>query len=103
MSTTSKHLLQNSKTVRLTLGYTSINVEFVFETPRVTVLAFNELVKLTVIAQSVDGKKSISVQQEGPVNEPAQLGKLVADELKEKGITELAINWREKVEEWNKK
>ena len=61
------------------------------------------LVKLTVIAYSVDGKKSINVQQEGPVNEPAQLGKLVADELKEKGITELAINWREKVEEWNKK
>jgi len=63
----------------------------------------NELVKLTVVAYSVDGKKSINVQQEGPVNEPAQLGKLVADELKEKGITELAINWREKVEEWNKK
>jgi len=63
----------------------------------------NTSVKLTVIAYSVDGKKSINVQQEGPVNEPAQLGKLVADELKEKGITELAINWREKVEEWNKK
>ena len=63
----------------------------------------NTSVKLTVIAYSVDGKKSINVQQEGPVNEPTQLGKLVADELKEKGITELAINWREKVEEWNKK
>ena len=63
----------------------------------------NTSVKLTVIAYSVDGKKSINVTQEGPVNEPAQLGKLVADELKEKGITELAINWREKVEEWNKK
>lgn len=62
----------------------------------------DKLVKLTVVAYSVDGKKSINVQQEGPVNEPDQLGKLVADELKEKGITELAINWREKVEEWNK-
>jgi len=63
----------------------------------------NTSVKLTVVAYSVDGKKSINVQQEGPVNEPTKLGKLVADELKEKGITELAINWREKVEEWNKK
>jgi len=63
----------------------------------------HELVKLTVVAYSVDGKKSINVTQVGPINEPTQLGKCIADELKEKGITELAINWREKVEEWNKK
>jgi len=63
----------------------------------------DKLVKLTVVAYSVDGKKSITVSKEGSVDEPSQLGKSVAGILKEKGIEELAINWREKVEEWNKK
>jgi len=32
-----------------------------------------------------------------------ELGKQAASELAEKGVAELAKNWREKVEEWNKK
>jgi len=31
------------------------------------------------------------------------LGKLVGEELNNQGVKELALNWREKVEEWNKK
>lgn len=57
---------------------------------------------LTVAAYSVDGKKSIIVEKTGNKNEPANIGKNVADELKKKGIEELATNWRQKVEEWNK-
>jgi len=65
--------------------------------------ANHDSLKLTVAAYSVDGKKSLIVKQEGTISDPANLGKSVANSLKEKGIDELAINWREKVEEWNKK
>ena len=30
------------------------------------------------------------------------LGKSAGMELREKGVNDLALNWREKVEEWNK-
>ena len=33
----------------------------------------------------------------------AELGKQAATELSQHGIADLAKNWREKVEEWNKK
>ena len=35
-------------------------------------------------------------------NNPKLLGKQVGEELRSKGINDLALNWREKVEEWNK-
>ena len=57
---------------------------------------------LTVAAYSVDGKKSIIVEKTGNKNEPVNIGKNVADELKKQGIEDLATNWRQKVEEWNK-
>jgi hydroxymethylbilane synthase len=57
---------------------------------------------LSVVAFSVDGKKSIQVNKTGNKNDPKSLGKLAGDELREKGVNELALNWREKVEEWNK-
>jgi hydroxymethylbilane synthase len=57
---------------------------------------------LSVVAFSVDGKKSIQVNKTGDKNDPKSLGKLAGDELREKGVNELALNWREKVEEWNK-
>jgi len=57
---------------------------------------------LSVVAFSVDGKKSIQVKKSGDKNDPKFLGKLAGDELREKGVNELALNWREKVEEWNK-
>jgi len=57
---------------------------------------------LTVIAFSVDGKKSLQVSKTGDKKDPKSLGKSVGEELREKGVNELALNWREKVEEWNK-
>ena len=62
-----------------------------------------ETLKLTVAVYSIDGKKSIIIEKEGSKNNPEALGKLVADELNTQGVNELALNWREKVEEWNKK
>jgi len=57
---------------------------------------------LTVIAFSVDGKKSLQVKKTGNKKDPKSLGKSAGEELREKGVNELALNWREKVEEWNK-
>jgi hydroxymethylbilane synthase len=57
---------------------------------------------LSVSAFSVDGKKSLYVQKSGNKNDPLSLGKSVGEELREKGVNDLAINWRKKVEEWNK-
>jgi hydroxymethylbilane synthase len=57
---------------------------------------------LSVSAFSVDGKKSIFVEKSGEKNDPFSLGKSVGKELRDKGVNDLAINWRKKVEEWNK-
>jgi len=62
-----------------------------------------EELNLSVTAFSVDGKKSILVKKSGPKNDPVSLGKMAGEELREKGVNHLALNWREKVEEWNKK
>jgi len=58
---------------------------------------------LNVIVYSVDGSKSINVESTGDFMQAVELGKQAASELAEKGVAELAKNWREKVEEWNKK
>ncbi|MDE1830418.1 MAG: hydroxymethylbilane synthase [Thaumarchaeota archaeon] len=58
---------------------------------------------LNVTVYSVDGSKFISVKQDSTPDQAKDLGKMVASELSAKGIEELAKNWREKVEEWNKK
>lgn len=63
----------------------------------------NGILKLTVAVYSIDGKKSIVVEKSGSKNDPTTLGKKVAEELNNQGVNELALNWREKVEEWNKK
>ncbi len=57
---------------------------------------------LTVSAFSVDGKQSIQVHKTGKKRDPKSLGKSVGEELRRKGVNDLALNWREKVEEWNK-
>ncbi len=57
---------------------------------------------LTVSAFSVDGKQSLLVNKTGKKDDPASLGKSVGEELRMKGVNDLALNWREKVEEWNK-
>lgn len=56
---------------------------------------------LTVCAFSVDGKQSLQVTRSGDKNNPKLLGKQVGEELRSKGINDLALNWRQKVEEWN--
>jgi porphobilinogen deaminase len=56
---------------------------------------------LTVSAFSVDGKQSLQVTRSGDKNNPKSLGRQVGEELRSKGINDLALNWREKVEEWN--
>ena len=58
---------------------------------------------LNVIVYSVDGSKSINVENTGNFLQAVEIGKQAALELAEKGVAELAKNWREKVEEWNKK
>jgi len=45
----------------------------------------------------------MTVEKTGSKNNPQELGKLAGEELQKQGINELALNWREKVEEWNKK
>jgi len=57
---------------------------------------------LDVVAFSVDGKKSIHVTKIGDKDDPYSIGKSAGEELREKGVNDLALNWREKVEEWNK-
>ncbi len=57
---------------------------------------------LSVVVFSVDGTKSIQVKKTGDKNDPKLLGKLAGQELSKKGVNDLALNWREKVEEWNK-
>ena len=59
--------------------------------------------KLSVSAFSVDGKESLELSKIGKQNNPLSLGAALGEELKEKGLGELALNWREKVAEWNKK
>ena len=58
--------------------------------------------ELAVSAFSVDGKQFLQVSQTGTKRNPKSLGKSVGEELRRKGINDLALNWREKVEEWNK-
>ena len=65
--------------------------------------ANEQSLKLTVAAYSVDGKQALIVEKTGNKTNPLELGKLAGEELQKKGIKELALNWREKLDEWNKK
>ncbi len=60
-------------------------------------------VSLTVVAYSIDGKQALVVQKSGQKSNPFEVGKMAADELQQKGVNDLAKDWRQKVEEWNKK
>ena len=62
-----------------------------------------ENLSLRVMAFSVDGKKSMFVEKTGHKTDPQNLGKIVGEDLAKQGVYKLALNWREKVEEWNKK
>ncbi|HXG73866.1 MAG TPA: hydroxymethylbilane synthase [Candidatus Nitrosotenuis sp.] len=62
-----------------------------------------DLVNLTVVAYSIDGKDMLVVQKSGQKSNPCEVGRQAAEELQRKGVNELAKDWREKLEEWNKK
>ena len=57
---------------------------------------------LKVGVYSMDGKKSILIEESGPIDNPFKLGQKIGNELKSQGVSEIASNWREKLEEWNK-
>ena len=57
---------------------------------------------LDVSVFSVDGKESLNVSVIGDKDNPKSLGKSAGEQLREKGVQDLALNWREKVDEWNK-
>jgi hydroxymethylbilane synthase len=56
---------------------------------------------LKVGVYSMDGKKSILIEENGTIDNPFELGKKIGTELKSQGVSEIASNWREKLEEWN--
>jgi len=66
-------------------------------------IANSNMLKLTVTAYSVDGKKSITLEKTGDLEKPKNLGQSMGEGLKKSGIAEIASNWRESLEEWNKK
>ena len=57
---------------------------------------------LKVGVYSMDGKKSILIEENGTIDNPFELDKKIGNELKSQGVSEIASNWREKLEEWNK-
>jgi len=65
--------------------------------------ANSNMLKLTVSAYSVDGKKAITLEKTGDIGKPRDLGKDIGEELQKSGIAEIASNWRESLDEWNKK
>jgi len=62
----------------------------------------SNLLTLKVAVYSMDGKKSIILEKTGKMNEAVQLGKALGIELKERGVSEIASNWREELDKWNK-
>lgn len=61
----------------------------------------NDTLKLKVIVYSIDGSKSIMVEKASGIDQANELGKQAAQELRDRGISDIAKDWREKVEEWN--
>ncbi len=57
---------------------------------------------LSVSAFSVDGRESLTICKTGSKDNSEALAKSVGEELRVRGIGDLALNWREKVEQWNK-
>ena len=57
---------------------------------------------LKVAVYSMNGKKLIVLEKTGELDKPKELGKLLGTELIDKGVKDIASNWREELEEWNK-
>ncbi len=66
-------------------------------------VANSSVLKLTVSVYSVDGKKSVTLEKTGDVDKPKNLGQELGEELQKSGVVEIASNWRESLDEWNKK
>ena len=57
---------------------------------------------LKVAVYSMDGKKSIILEKSDNIDNAIELGKSLGDELRDRGVSEIASNWREELEEGNK-
>ena len=57
---------------------------------------------LKVAVYSMDGKKSIILEKSDNIDNAIELGKSLGGELKDRGVSEIASNWREELEDWNK-
>ena len=64
--------------------------------------SYNDTLTLEASAFSIDGSKNITAKQTCEKSSPTILGRSVGQELRQKGISNLARGWREKVEEWNR-
>ena len=62
----------------------------------------DDSLSLHVSAFSVDGSKSLSVKRVGKIKYPDMLGRSTGKYLVDMGINDLAANWRNGVEAWNK-
>lgn len=62
-----------------------------------------DAMSISVHAFSVDGSDSIMIDRRGQKTDPDRLGTEAGLEMQKRGIGNLALNWREKVEEWNAK
>ena len=62
----------------------------------------SDLLTLKVAVYSMDGKKSIILEKTDHTDNAIELGKSLGHELRNRGVSELASNWREELEEWNK-
>ena len=61
-------------------------------------IADSSILKLTVAAYSVDGKKSVILEKTGDIDKPKNLWQDLGEELKKSDIAEIASNWRESLD-----
>ena len=57
---------------------------------------------MSAVAFSADGKQCVHAVRAGPKCDPESLGRSVGEDLVGQGVNNLALNWREQVEEWNR-
>ena len=62
----------------------------------------DSLLTLKVAVYSMDGKKSIILEKTSHIDQSIELGRSLGVELRNRGVSEIASNWREELEEWNR-
>jgi len=65
-------------------------------------VSYSNSLTLKVAVYSMDGKKSIILEKSDNIDNAIELGKSLGDELRDRGVSEIASNWREELDEWNK-